>query len=52
MQMASRHMKRCSALLTIMATQINTLLRNYFIPATMAIIKKSKKNKYGEKGSL
>ena len=50
--MASRHMKRCSALLTIMAMPIKTLMRNYFIPATMAIIKKSKKNKYGKKGSL
>ena len=52
MQMARRHMKRCSALLIIMATQIKTIMRNYFIPAKMAIIKKNKKNKYGEKGVL
>ena len=59
-QMAKRHMKRCSTLLIMREMQIKTTKRYHLIPARMAVIqKKEKKNPgnkfwggYGEKGTL
>ena len=55
-QMAERHIKRCSVAVTIRETQIKTIMRYHLTPVRMTIIKKSINNKYwrgcGEKGVL